>query len=883
MLNSWRILTHNYKYGGFEMVYSNLPRTQVDILNGGLYPKAGKSNKKKSIMIIGTAPYGPINKAIKCASDSEVLQTFGATSDSTLYKSFIEAQGGEYRATNFTDELYLVRLSNGNLASVSLPESPQSPTNEYAISSDEAGAIQDAVTITSLYPGAIYNGISFTTTFQNGILYIKATNPITGVASLYRYSTTVTGDSIVSDCKTFVDAINNDPNIGSLCRATYHDLEVDYEMDLIDPDVETTARSAGITWIDKTEGTFKLNLPTKLDVCDTDDDWITESNVIHYPSSTTAKPVPTTSANRILEIDSFYEVSRDRFEIEMAGYDSAKLSVKDHVDRYDRALPLLDYGNYTTAVPGVNDSMVQAPRNLYVGTGDGDTKIFYWSAKAAVNPLAVDSDGNTILKVYWQYEGDDSKLLQPASSYTLDNSDVVLNERMEITFDANVPDTAVVLINYDSVEIELTVLDSLVAVQASTDWASYFISGDYIYFGATQPMRIKIAYLNKYTYGVGSDVVLTDAKLGIISFPSGKCPYIQNTAGTTCGIELHYQPEFISLSASFSLQDGSDGIGMTNNEKYELLDTFLDDYADAYPVDLMVPIGFHLDSTKKQFNEDTGYQTDVNAGYHLLLDKWCAAHRDVHETHCILSVIPPSNNDPDVVNEWFRKLVYTSTLDANRAANIMNTFDSKWVSVTAMAPIFANDASNGVAYKPKENKGGDGVAAYAGLIAALNVEATQAVYEAATNKPLGGIVGSYIILGDKKINELVGRRYVALRNIPNIGLVIASDVTCDTFQGDFHFFSNFECVQHVTNAVRIVCFPFIGQGWNQDQKAAMETALQRLFDELVSRRILVGGNFKIVSSSAELVRGIINLNLVLVPSLQIQVIKVTVKLRPNLV
>ena len=72
------------------MVYSNLPRTQVDILNGGLYPKAGKSNKKKSIMIIGTAPYGPINKAIKIGMNGMNKTSFSTNNSCDPVKYFVK-------------------------------------------------------------------------------------------------------------------------------------------------------------------------------------------------------------------------------------------------------------------------------------------------------------------------------------------------------------------------------------------------------------------------------------------------------------------------------------------------------------------------------------------------------------------------------------------------------------------------------------------------------------------------------------------------------------------------------------------------------------------------------------------------------------------------
>jgi len=863
-------------------MYNNLPRTEVSILNGGLYPKNANARKKKSIMLIGTAPYGPINQAIRITDEQDVIMTFGVSEKSTLYKGFVEAKTGEYRQTDYVDDIYLVRLSNGNLASINLPESPPSPTNEYAISSDEAGAIQDAVTITALHPGSIYNNISFTTYYKDGYLYIKATNPITGIASLYRYSTTVSGTGIVSDCKTFCEAINNDPNIGSICKAEYRSLTVNYEMDLVDPDTVSDPTSAGITWVDKSEGTFTLSLPRKLDACDTDDNWITDHAAIHYKSSSTPKPIPTTSANRLLELKEVYEVYRGRYRLEIAGLNSMELDPTTHVDRYNKALPLLKYSTYKVSDPGIGETMLQSPRNLYIGTGDGSTKTFEWTAEAAVDPIAKDANGNTILKVYWQFEGDTSKVEQDVTSYTLDDSEVATNQKMKITFASAPPEGTYILIDYDSVEIPLTLANSLTDCMNSNDWTTYWISGDRITFGATQPKPIKIAYVSKRHLGIGSDVTISDAKNGILSFPNGASAPDIKTSLTTVGIELIYQPEFISLSSSFSLQGGTDGVDLTENEKYELLDKFLTDYADAYPVDLIVPLGFHLDATKKQFSEDTGYQVDVNAGYHTLLHQFCEAHRDLNEMHVILSIKPPEDNDPDTVNQWFRKAVYTSNTDPLRAANIMNSFESKWISVVAMAPIYANTASNGVAYRGKPGYGSDGAASYAGLLAALNVEPNQAVYEAATNKPLGGIIGSYIILGDKRVNELVGMRYVTLRNIPSVGLVIASDVTCDSRTGDFHFFSNFECVQHVTRGVREVCFPFIGKGWNRDQKAAMETALQRLADSLISRRILTAMNFKISSSPADLVRGIINVDLVLVPSLQVQVIKVKVKLRPNL-
>ena len=660
-------------------------------------------------------------------------------------------------------------------------------------------------------------------------------------------------------------------------------------MDLIDPDVETSDRSAGIEWVDKTDGTFKITLPTKLIACDTDNNNMTDSTTIHYRGSTTAKSIPVTSSNRITRLIYLYEVTNVQETLEAAGQDRVQLTYRIQTDVTNLTLPLLNYDNYATATPGVNETMIQCPRGLYVGIGDGETKVFYFTAYAQLDASAVDSNGNTILKVYWQFEGDDAKIEQSASTYTIDNSEVASNDRISITFDSAPITGAIITIDYDSNPVALTLADSLTGCTTSGLWTTYWVSGDYIYWGASQHTDVKIAYRTKIDYGIGTDVVITDAKEGILSFPVvGKTPNITATGGTTLGISLKYQPEWIGLNTAVSLQGGTDGTDVSDYDMYNLVYDFLLNYADAYPVDLMVPLGMYLDSTKEIYSQDTGFLSDVNAGYHTLFHDYCEAHRDYHETHVIFGVTPlvsgAASNRPELVLDWYNKLIYTSTADPLRAANILAAFTSKWVSITAMMPIYSNEYSNGQAYRSSdEYPGSVGAASYAGLIAALNVDRTQSDFRAATHKPLGGIVGTYINLSDRRVDALVGRRYVVLRNLPGIGLVVASDVTCDSDTGDFHFFSNFEVVQHVTNAIREIGNQgFIGNGWTDEKKAALETSITRLFDSLHDRGIIKAANFKIKANSADAQRGIIYLDLIVVPTIQVQVIQTTIALRAKL-
>lgn len=212
--------------------------------------------------------------------------------------------------------------------------------------------------------------------------------------------------------------------------------------------------------------------------------------------------------------------------------------------------------------------------------------------------------------------------------------------------------------------------------------SSYFVSGDTITFGASQPYAVDITYQGIKEYLWGSDIVLVDEDESIIRFNK---PDNRPTLGDTVVLTLQYLPE-LPAPTSETLSDattqvsgfsgGSDGQSMTTKEyKAEVEKAFKLTF--GYPCAAIVVAGAYIDDTLTGYNSETGLKETQNAGWQTVL----AAHvlektQFVNEAKGYIGLKPLVARDPESIDDYIESLITVSSTDSLRPANIVTLLDS---------------------------------------------------------------------------------------------------------------------------------------------------------------------------------------------------------------
>ena len=197
-----------------------------------------------------------------------------------------------------------------------------------------------------------------------------------------------------------------------------------------------------------------------------------------------------------------------------------------------------------------------------------------------------------------------------------------------------------------------------------------------------------------------------------------------------------------------------------------------------------------------------------------------------------------------------------------------------YISVVATNVRAANDAAVEL-YPTLGWYNSDGAAAYAGLVASLEAKS------APTNKIVQGVTLAQGI-SESQADRLAGKRYVTFLS-KSKGIVVASAMTgafniSQYYRSDFVRLSTVRIVHDAINYVRSVSEQFIGEPNNAPQRNAMATAIENALKSMQERGALRRFNFNVYASPTDQVLGKANVELILVPSFELQQIIVVVAL-----
>lgn len=409
---------------------------------------------------------------------------------------------------------------------------------------------------------------------------------------------------------------------------------------------------------------------------------------------------------------------------------------------------------------------------------------------------------------------------------------------------------------------------------ANSDWTTYFFRGKELIFSDTAPFDTVVNYGTKTNYEPGSDVVITDAHNGEIKFVSSTQPgpagaQLSASQNSIIGLKYIHLPQFPSITtAANSLAGGSDGTTLSNGKLYDQL-TSAYDALENYEVQIVVPMGAYIDSTKSSFNQITGLPQDVNAEFQVQLDEFLESHSiNVKESIGVLGVEPLDTVSLAKVKDWVKRLTETNLGDPLRSANIMPLLESRYINIVAFEPVFDN--LGGIPYTA------NGQAAYAGMISSLQP------HHSPTNKPIPNALRTRFDLSNSQLEALSGMRYVTMRRKPGKNPVITDAVTAAPKNSDFVRLSTLRITFAAMDVVRKVCDPFIGQPNTPAKRNAMEAAITKGLHSMVEVGALNKFSFNLGSSPTQQVQGFIDVDLVLVPVFEIRRVRAKVRLRVDI-
>jgi hypothetical protein len=828
------------------MANSNLPNIVTSLTDGNLNSKE-VADLGDRILLLGTSARGPMNEPRSVSSIQDAEDLFGDISEGTLVRGYSEA----FYAPGGPKDITLVRIGNGSIADVDIEEALGSGLANETIAVD-TGIAWTAMTIASKDPGEIFNSASVREEVVDGQLSVIFYNPVTDLETVVPYDPAGTVDGSVSNVEELVNALNLDTNFASHFEANINELDTDLSITISSTDSYVTA-TGNETY---PSGTITVDLQSLLDVADTDKDSFTEN------ASIVTSGTPVTCGNNLTGIEDCYSLEETLEDVDAAG---KKMVTLDN-PVYATGGVAADFLMQDKSVDTVYDGRgIHIHTNAFIGTGDGDDTVFQFSVYEPIN--------GTTLKIY---RTGTNGIPVEVTGFSLDLAGGSGTDNIaQVTLPVAPPENHIITGTWDSNEFPMTKVTTLTSINSATSYRTYYVAGNKVYFGAAQPADLRIAYMGRVQFTEGEGIAISDAKNGEIVFQDlTKLPNVWAAGGATIYMTLKYLPEWPNIGASArSLSGGTNGIEMTNEEKYTALTTAYTAIEDT-PADIVVPINTYIDDTKTDYDSETGVETTVNAGFAEQLNAHCEQLLDgVSETWGAIAVKPivaadgrsPKASD---ITTWIEKLTEYSYSDVTRAANVMKNLDAKHLSVVAFEPVISNAAIS-IPYATS------GECVYAGLVAKLQSNS------ASTNKPLSNILGIRYPLSSRQLNTLTGARYVTAMNRPDIGTVITDGMTAAATTSDWKRLSTFRIMVEAMRNVRTAGMPFIGEGFSGARKAALDTAILRQLEAMKQDGKLIDFDWLVTQTKTQEVNGTASVKLILHPAFELRRLEVTVELRQS--
>ena len=210
---------------------------------------------------------------------------------------------------------------------------------------------------------------------------------------------------------------------------------------------------------------------------------------------------------------------------------------------------------------------------------------------------------------------------------------------------------------------------------------SYFIYGDQIIFGASQPADM-LMYYTTNVYMPASEITIEGFLTPVITF--NNADNLPDTGGVVY-VKIQFEPELPaatgkvlpgSVTQPGSLSGGSDGRVMSKKEYSKAVIAALQS-VDLYPRRHNVVMGNYLDDVASGYNAETGLAEEqplnMWADFLPYIDR---ASNLTNECDLEIPIRPLVNLTQDNINIWVDKLINNSDTDPNRPANIIDSVNN---------------------------------------------------------------------------------------------------------------------------------------------------------------------------------------------------------------
>ena len=828
------------------MANENLPNIVTSLADGNLNTRQAV-DLGDQIILMGTASQGPMNEPRTITSVQQAEELYGSVDQGNLVQGFAEV----FFSPGGPKDVRCVRIGDGNRSSLDVEEALGSGiANETVTGSDIS---HNAISIAAKDPGEIHNTSTLRQEVVSGQLSIVFFNPITELETIIPVDFAGLVDNSVANAEELVNALNLDTNFSTHYEASVNLLTASFTLTAKDTDswVDVASGSAA-----SPSGNVDIDLATALDLADTTLDDLTDD------ASIVTVGTPVTAGNNLKAITEAFALQDQVVELDAAG--KSQVTLPDPVQTLSGVA--IDFLKLDLTTDVVTDGIARHIfTNNFIGTGTGDKVTFEFTA---FEPIDVST-----LKVF--RTGQNGSAVE-ITGFAVGSVGGDANSNVaSIILPSAPPINHIVTATYESEDFSLTKATTLTAVKDSNSFAEYFAAGTKLFFGQAQPADLRIAYKARKIFTDGQEVAIEDAKNGQITFQDqSNLPDVWQSGGVDIFLTIQYLPEFPNLTGGArSLSGGTNGINLTNAKKFDSLANAYTALEDT-PTDIIVPLRTYIDDTKKDFDTETGIETDVPAGFAEQLNAHALQLLDgVSETYGVIAVKPIEPADgrsvkASDIETYITKLTVFSFSDVTRAANIMKNLDAKQLDVIAFEPVISNPAVR-IPYTTS------GEAIYTGLVSKLESSS------ATTNKPLTGLVGLRYLLSARQLNTLTGARFVTARSRPGLGLVITDGVTAAATTSDWTRRSTWRIIVEAMKGVRTIGEPFIGEAFSGAKKAALDTAIIRHLQGMKEEGKLQDFDFQITQTRSQEVRGTASVRLILLPAFELRRLEVTVELRQS--
>jgi len=324
----------------------------------------------------------------------------------------------------------------------------------------------------------------------------------------------------------------------------------------------------------------------------------------------------------------------------------------------------------------------------------------------------------------------------------------------------------------------------------------------------------------------------------------------------------------LTIQAATALTGGADSTRLTKEQAYTALQKAYENL-ENYSVDFVVPVGVYADSVLAGKYKSFAYQLSLACAVMTYRNK---------TTLGVIGMTPVEDTSlatiKTKVNDSLSKGLDFFMRD--KAGNELKDSDGnridlgRYISVLAGPDVLFGSNRFGI-YSDSA------ASVYAAMLTTMRAQS------ATTNKRVPGILGLRYNLSSSQLDQLTNARYVTLKTKNNGAEVVVVDgVTAAQGTSDYRRLSTMRIVKDVVDQVREVADPFIGEPNEVAQRNALSAAIEKRLGVLREQGEIMNYTFNIIATPQMQLVGQAQVELTIVPAMELRQITTVISLRPSL-